>query len=47
MEKLERFEQGLKHPLFSIVGRRIILLMVLLSSFFYHIDHATAAIMGL
>ncbi|WP_116645343.1 ATP-binding protein [Salinivibrio sp. HTSP] len=34
MEKLERFEQGLKHPLFSIVGRRIILLMVLLSSFF-------------
>ncbi|OOE81444.1 ATP-binding protein [Salinivibrio sp. PR6] len=34
MEKLERFEQGLKHPLFSIVGRRIILLMVLLSGFF-------------
>ncbi|OOE73083.1 PAS domain-containing sensor histidine kinase [Salinivibrio sp. ML290] len=34
MEKLERFEQGLKHPLFSIVGRRVILLMVLLSGFF-------------
>ncbi|SIN81851.1 ATP-binding protein [Salinivibrio sp. ES.052] len=34
MEKLERFEQGLKHPLFSIVGRRIILMMVLLSGFF-------------
>ena len=34
MGKQQKFEQGLSHPLFSIVGRRIILLMVLLSSFF-------------
>lgn len=34
MGKLQKFEQGLSHPLFSIVGRRIILLMVLLSGVF-------------
>ncbi|OOF33237.1 PAS domain-containing sensor histidine kinase [Salinivibrio costicola] len=34
MGKLHKFEQGLSHPLFSIVGRRIILLMVLLSGVF-------------
>ncbi|WP_025738812.1 sensor histidine kinase [Salinivibrio socompensis] len=34
METLQKFEQNLSHPLFSIVGRRIILLMVLLSGCF-------------
>ncbi|QCF35669.1 ATP-binding protein [Salinivibrio sp. YCSC6] len=34
MSQLQKFEEGINHPLFSIVGRRIILLMVFLSSFF-------------